>query len=72
MPASPQHADQQLVKDIDLSAHQVLEELQLVGEQLRRTRCQAGNQGWVSLALFQMLKGSIIQHIALITAAQQR
>src|SRR5690606_14842112 len=68
----PQHPDQRLVKDVDLSAHQVLEELQLVGEKLWLTRCQLGNKSRIRLAALQMRKGGIIQNVVLIAAAQQR
>src|SRR5690606_33251997 len=66
----PQHPDQRLVKDVELSAHQVLEELQLVGKHLWFTRCQLGNKSRIRLAALQMRKGGIVQHIALITATQ--
>ena len=67
----PQYSQQWLVKDIYLSTHQVSQELQLVGKQLWFTRFQSGNKRRVCLAALQMFKGSIIQHIALITTTQQ-
>ena len=68
----PQHPDERLVKDVDLSTHQVLEELQLVGKHLWFTRFQSGNKSRIRLAALQMCKGGIIQNVVLIAAAQQR
>src|SRR5690606_24853071 len=68
----PQHPDQRLVKDVDLSAHQVLAELQLVGKHLSFTRFQSVNKNRIRLAALLICKGGIIQNVVLIAAAQQR
>jgi|GEM_PF-2531618 len=58
------HPDQRFVKDIDPLAHQVFEELQLAGEQLRRTRFQLGNKSRIRLVALQIVERGIVQHLA--------